>query len=242
MDFRGRDQTWLTQIDSIFKCTARNGEVESGQIKESKEKVRILLRKRMRLWWNKVSLENYLSKGLIPRGLRVQVFPSFPMEDPIFKNKWEENCSNCSRVMMQLLIGLNKKDLETLESEIEGARDKLVEILTPSQLDIFKTEMESQYASWEKEIQEFKMKKFQRDLQDMQNNKMYKWHHGFERRRKPIRTNSISSISSMGSSSSISQQGDGGTHRNGKRKGDYDTKQQQDRKRNPSSAQNKLQR
>lgn len=132
MDFTGRDQTWLTQIEYIFKTTTRCGELKCGQTKESKENIKILLHKRMHLWWNTATLENDLAKGLIPRGLRVQVFPSFPTEDQIFRTKWEDACSGCSHTMMELLIGLNKKDLDVLEREIDEAKNKLTELLTPN--------------------------------------------------------------------------------------------------------------
>lgn len=101
-----------------------NDETEGAQILELKNSLKMLLKRRMRTWWNKASLESYLSKGLIPRRLRVQVFPSFPVEDAV-RTRWEVACGNCSNVFMELLIGLNKKSIETFEAEIEETRTKL---------------------------------------------------------------------------------------------------------------------
>lgn len=174
MDLRERDQMWISQIDTIFKCTAQGDEKEGGQSGDLKNTLKGLLRKRMRIWWNKASLESYLAKGLIPRGLRVQVFPSFPIEDQLFRTRWEEACGGCSKVFMELLIGMNKKTLETLEAEIESTKTKLATECTPSSLENLRSELDALHLVWEKEIQEIKSKKFLRDSTDFQTNRVYR--------------------------------------------------------------------
>lgn len=64
MDPKERDRTRLSQIDSIFKCTMSNGDVEYRQIKEMKENVKTLLHK-MQIWSNKkIIIERPNTKGL----------------------------------------------------------------------------------------------------------------------------------------------------------------------------------
>ncbi|XP_073442413.1 uncharacterized protein [Dendrobates tinctorius] len=193
MDFKAREQSWLSNVDSIFKGeVASGGVVESGSILEQKNSYKFLLRKSLRIWWNKASLESYLAKNMIPRGLRVRIVPSFPVEDSLFRNRWEETCNICSRSLIELLIGINKKTLEGLENEIETVKKKLVEDLSASNMDQFKTEMEKQFLIWEKEVQEGKAKKFSRDLLDYKNNTVYRWH-------KATTTHRASSLSSLSS-------------------------------------------
>lgn len=87
-------------------------------------------------------------------------------------------------------------------------------------------ELEGKYATWEKDIQEFKAKKFQRDLQDFLSNKMYKWYHGFRWKKTLTRVNSVSYVSSMASNSTSSNYEERGTLRIGKRKGELFARQQ----------------
>lgn len=226
MDPKIWDQAWLSQIDMIFKNTTGGGDTDDGQVQSMKGSLRSMAHKRMRIWWNKATLENYLSKGLIPRGLRMQVFPSFTIEDDVFKTKWEEACGTCSKTMMELLIGLNKKQLDTLETEIEVVRVKLVESTSTTVVDNFKKELEQQYVIWEKEIQEQKVKKLQRDLKDLQQNKMYRWSHNYRKQEYRARSQSVSSISSAGSSNTTQAHEDRYPFRHLKRKGGYDNKNQ----------------
>lgn len=225
MDPKSRDQTWLSQIDLIFKGSTAVIEGESGQINEMKHSLKTMSHKRMKLWWNKATLENYLNKNLIPRGLRIQVFPSFPIEDQLFRTRWEEACSICSKTMMELLIGMNKKDLENIEKEIESVRTKLTENLSPTGLEALNNELDKQYTLWEKEIQDQKTKKFQRDVNDYQQKRVYRWFHGFERRQRGRpRSQSVSSMSSTGSAATGSIQDEKQRTYYGKRKEPYDTR------------------
>lgn len=222
MDPKERDLTWLSQIDSIFKSTHIGGDIENGQALEMKTNLKPLLHRRMRTWWNKATLENYLTKNLIPRGLRIQVFPSFPIEDQLFRTRWEEACGNCSKIMMELLIGLNKKELESMEKEIESIQNKLTDLLPQGNMDLYKKELDTQYSVWEKEIKEFKMKKFQRDLRDFQTKKIYKWHHGFEKPHLRRRSQSVSSTASGTSTSSVQEERR--PQQQGRNKGKYYTR------------------
>lgn len=64
--------------------------------------------------------------------------------------------------------------------------------------------MDEQYVLWEKDIQQFKMKTFQKDLKDVQENRVYRWSHGFGKQKAPQRFPSISSLSSIGRNSTSS--------------------------------------
>lgn len=233
MDIKEKEQTWLSQIDSIFKHTTPVGETECGNITEMKNTLKFLLKKRMRLWWNKASLEGYLLKGLIPRGLRVQVFPSFPVEDTPTRTRWEEACSTCSKSFMELLIGMNKKSIESLDVEINELKTKLSEMGSQANMDTFRKEVDAQYLIWEKEVQEIKTKKFLRDTNDFQSNRVYRWNYTSNGNTQRSRMPSVSSTSSAESTSGWRPQEARYQFRNGKRKGDYAPRQQNERKRTP---------
>ncbi|XP_056403670.1 uncharacterized protein LOC130296304 [Hyla sarda] len=126
MDFRQHEQTWLSQLDEVFRDSPGAVLNVNGQdMRDNITKLKALLHRRTRTWWNKVFLEKYLSQGLIPRGLRVQMCPSFPVNDAIFKNKWEDLASHCSRGVMELLVQLNGATLSDIEKEIETTQYRI---------------------------------------------------------------------------------------------------------------------
>ncbi|CAJ0955116.1 unnamed protein product [Ranitomeya imitator] len=137
-----------------------------------------------------------MAKGLIPRGLRVRIMPSFVVEDIPFKTKWEEACNLCSKSFIELLIGNNKKSMDKLDSEIESTRKKLFETLTSAEMETLNKDIENQFVIWEKEVKDIKMRKFQRDLQDFNDGTVYRWQQTTSRSRDITRSSSLSSVSS----------------------------------------------
>lgn len=198
MDLKARERSWLLQLDQVFKDESTvSGLTVRGRISETQNSLKNLLHKRLKVWWNKAFLEKYLQRNLIPRGLRIQVFPSFPIVDETFTTRWEEVCTNSSCKFMTLLIGHNKQVLEQLEKDIESLQKQLSENSTPEANEIFNKALEKQFDIWEKEIREIKTKKFSRDLNDLQQKRMYRWHQNRPRKRMS-RTSSFSSASSGG--------------------------------------------
>lgn len=111
MDLKAREKSWRVQLDEVFKDESTfSGLAARGKASETQNALKIALHKRLKIWWNKAFLEKYLQRNLIPRGLRIQVFPSFPVEDETFTERWEDVCTNASGKFMELLIGHNKKN------------------------------------------------------------------------------------------------------------------------------------
>ncbi|XP_073530360.1 uncharacterized protein [Phyllobates terribilis] len=196
MDFRSRDANWATQLVEMFGNEYRMGsDPPMQQCHELETNLKKLLYKRTKAWWNKATLEQYLSKDITPRGLRVQVYPAFSVEDDIFIKRWEDACKLCSRTMIELLIGLDKKLIENLEIEIEDAQKELRSKSSKEALEIFEKELSNEYGKWETDIKNLKMKKYQRDITDYQKDRVFKWHQGHRnfRARSISRNDSISS-------------------------------------------------
>ncbi|XP_056408622.1 uncharacterized protein LOC130313384 isoform X3 [Hyla sarda] len=195
MDFKARELVWLTQINEVFSDNPVILNANGQNVQKQIIKLKNLLYKRTKLWWNKNFLENYLSKGIIPRGLRVQVFPSYPVDDPIFKNKWEEHANKCSRGFMKLLVLANSSSLNDLEKEIEVLQNDIKKNLSSAELEKVNIELEQQYLKWETEISAMKKKKYQRDNMDVQLNRVYRWRQVRDRTQIPLRSRSSSVVS-----------------------------------------------
>ncbi|XP_056376233.1 uncharacterized protein LOC130273443 [Hyla sarda] len=200
MDYRSRELSWTARADTAFARDHSAG-AESSHKSEIKRSLRNLLQKRSRVWWNKITLKKYLAHGLIPRGLRVQVFPSFPVTNDSFKEKWEAACTTCSRVFLQLLVGHNLRTLQYMEPEIEELSSKIRTDLSIEEFNQWNQELDTWFKDWESKIESTKIKKFQRDLQDLQLNRMYRWKH---EQSALLRTTSMSSVSPAGAQSGAS--------------------------------------
>ncbi|KAM4052236.1 uncharacterized protein ACNLHF_000279 [Anomaloglossus baeobatrachus] len=184
MDFHVREETWRSQLNDFFRhdggADARSGEVS---LREEVAKYKGLIHKRTKIWWNRAFLERYLQQGLIPRGLRVQVFPSFDIDDNTFKDKWEDFANNCSKGFIQLLCDLNSSQLRAIETETVDLQNRIVAGLSTEAFKTFEMDIESDMSRWEKEVKDSKIKKFHRDELDLQSNRVYKWRMSTDRSR-----------------------------------------------------------
>ncbi|XP_069601734.1 uncharacterized protein [Ranitomeya imitator] len=193
MDFRALDCTWRAQINDV--CLDNADGVVEGSSKELQEVVhrfKELLRKRTRTWWNHEFLDMYIQKDLIPRGLRIQVFPSFPILDDKFKNDWEELTNTCSRGFMVLLKRLNHESLEVIEKEIDELQVCLQKDMSSDALKKLNEEIDADLQKWAHDIQTTKTKKFNRDILDKQQSRVYRWRNPWGRSRPRSRNMSYS--------------------------------------------------
>ncbi|XP_069601572.1 uncharacterized protein [Ranitomeya imitator] len=213
MDFRTRDQTWLSRLQEVFReestgILTPNG----GDSKERIVRLRSLLHRRTKLWWNRASLGQYLARDLIPRGLRIQIFPSFVVDDDNFKRDWENLATKCSRGFMELLMRADEMKLGSIEKEIDDLQVIIKDELTSEAMEQLNSDLEKDFSKWEQEIGAVKTKKLQRDNSDYQGNKVYRWKNNNKRSRpmSQVKTGSISSLTSVEESSVASDQSRGG--------------------------------
>lgn len=176
MDFRATEAAWLSQINTVFNDgNIPCADPDQKSITDLKQCLKNLLHRRVKTWWNKATLEKYVSNKMIPRGLRVQVFPSFGQDDNPFNSKWESICNNCSLAFMSLIIEHNTQTLETISKQVDELEVQVTQKLSPADLELFKNELSSAMKEWEKHTTAIKSKKFQRDTNDFSNNRVYKW-------------------------------------------------------------------
>ncbi|XP_056408133.1 uncharacterized protein LOC130307190 [Hyla sarda] len=206
MDFTARETAWRSQAENLFGTMMATGGSDSESTRVLKNSLRNLIHRRTKIWWNRTSLEQYKSRGLIPRGLRIQTFPAYGKEDEVFSKAWEEVCHKSAMTFIQLIVDLNTRTLDALSGEIDSAMKQLQEITSSQEYDIFLKEMEESFVVWEKQIQSQKSSKFQRDVNDYQNQKVYKWKFHTRTRSESVSSrtsrDTVSDISSIASTSS----------------------------------------
>ncbi|KAM4045380.1 uncharacterized protein ACNLHF_009208 [Anomaloglossus baeobatrachus] len=211
MDFRARDRAWSVHFDNVLNDHNKDttNDVNSPNCDILIFKYKELLKRRLRICWNRALLSKYLDRDMIPRGLRVQIFPSFPVEDPSFRERWECLAQTCSLGFLSLLKEHNTTTLSTMEVELEELEKTIKSKCTADAVLGMEAEIEKELSKLEKEVCGQKLKKFNRDLGDYASSTAYRWQ---TRSRTGPRgrtisrgqSASLSSLTSLGESSEAS--------------------------------------
>lgn len=76
------------------------------------------LERKFNLFWQIKFLERYVTEGINPQGLSIQVFPNLWETNNEFKAQWEANLQDCMSKMMTSLIEHYDNDIKDLDIEI----------------------------------------------------------------------------------------------------------------------------
>lgn len=149
-----------------------------------------------KLWWNIRSLEEYLKVSIIPRGLRIQIFPAWEV-DPNFKKLWETGLTQCSRILINLLLEHDRDLVDKTKIQITNLELKLSKFDPGTQIDPFQKRLKESLDKFEKDIIEGKKKKFSRDKGDYEKQSAYRWRHSGNRRGRnvPNKTSTVPTAS-----------------------------------------------
>ena len=118
-------------------------------------------------------MQNYLDSGMIPRGLRNFIMPSYESPNPIMLDEWASNSTESSTNMLKILVKYAKLDRDVLIQEISQLQDELSKSGEKEIIAKFKREMEVRLDVCETEIKARKHRKFIRDCKDYQSGCIY---------------------------------------------------------------------
>lgn len=146
-----------------------------------------LKEKDLKLHMHIVSLSDYWREGIIPRGLRINKFPSFSTSDNDFKSKWEAILNKCSQDLILLLIQQAKaekvKNGELITAFEASLQQTDTNISTP-----FIQRISAGLKQLEEQIKTIKIRKMRRDQTDYMQQCVYQWHRypgGTQRHSRP---------------------------------------------------------
>lgn len=100
-DLETREALWNSQVSDLFNTAIVVD--KNYDFIQCTNKLMSAHKLVTRLWWNLKSLEEYVKLGIVPRGLRVQIFPAWEV-DTSFKKRWEAGLTQCSRIIINVLI------------------------------------------------------------------------------------------------------------------------------------------
>ncbi|OCT97489.1 hypothetical protein XELAEV_18009716mg [Xenopus laevis] len=132
-----------------------------------------LLIKETRLWWDVATLEKYMELKILPRGLRIKKFPTFPVEDENFTLQWNETLSNCSFKLIDMLIDYKKAQLFEVKKEVSEQQDKIEQSKGVEGFAKFEALLKIKLKKEEDETVNIISRKFSRDKMDYEVGKVY---------------------------------------------------------------------
>lgn len=160
----------LLQTDSFFG--------NSNNTKHVSTDCNLLLElsmKKMRLETHMGALGEYCKAQMIPRGLRITKPPGMFQDNQEFTHRWEAILNKCSLDLMVLLIETSQQECKVLTDKFEQHKEELSKIMNSSTLNSKLEQFDAQVSQKLKELKDLKFKKFQRDLGDYQEGKVYSW-------------------------------------------------------------------
>lgn len=183
-DLEAREALWNSQVGSVFSTSGTGGIVDDDDDFFKLSNDLISAHKTMtRIWWNVKSLEEYMRAGIIPRGLRIQIFPAWEV-DPPFKKIWETGLAQGSKLLINLLIEHDRELLKQTKQKILALESKMPDYDQQTQVTPFQKRLKETLEKFEREIMEGKKKKYTRDKNDYEGGQAYRWKHTGNRRFK----------------------------------------------------------
>ena len=137
-----------------------------------------------RFLWHSITLSEYWRVKRVPRGLRIHKTPSLGMDDKLFVQQWEQILNKCSMDLMLLVIQKNKAEREKVISNITNLENEIKEKVDMETYNDITTKINATVSEFVKDLQNYKMDKYRRDINDYEVGTIYDWHG----KRKPFKT------------------------------------------------------
>lgn len=172
--------------DTLFSEDAESVATNHASLNDLKR----LLEKDKKLELHAITLSDYWRKEMIPRGLRINKFPSFGKDSPDFKKKWEAILNKCSMDLMLLLIENAKAQRAEIDERLAEVKPVVFSNLAHTEADELEKKLRDSINELASTLTKHKLVKFKRDQQDYDEENVYSWH---KRSRLPRRrTRSVS--------------------------------------------------
>ncbi|KAJ1178671.1 hypothetical protein NDU88_003913 [Pleurodeles waltl] len=131
------------------------------------------LKKETSKWWEAGLLKKYLEHDLIPRGLRILIFPPTDTTSQERLQQWEANLQMASNNMIRQLIDIAQEEYEKYRQEVDTL-NKRIEEANWGDISVKNYEILIKIIDYyEKDIIQRKNRKFRRDLTDYQLGRVY---------------------------------------------------------------------
>lgn len=128
-----------------------------------------------KIWWDSITLQKYVDKNMIPRGLRIKKIPT-KFYSELFKEEWNNVLSACSVQLMKLIIKEEEELLKQISEDIKNADLAVNQYKDVKDFDDQYQKLKDKIDNLEEWISTIKKKgKFTRDVRDYNLGQVYEW-------------------------------------------------------------------
>lgn len=168
-----QDEERLQKINAIFNMSDQSSKdkVDINGLMSSLER---MLVKELRTWWDCTTLQKYVDKEMIPRGLRIKKKPTSTYSET-FLAQWQSTLSDCSFKLMELIIQYEQQSLADLREEVSKTQQSLTAYAHHPDFIEMDNKLKNNLAKLETIIIQIKQSKFNRDYVDYTTNTVYNW-------------------------------------------------------------------
>lgn len=121
------------------------------------------------------TLVEYLKAKRIPRGLRINLKPSFCREDKEFCTKWYHILNKCSLDLIALTIEGIQGQIHSINQAVIDTQKKLETQLTSTDLKTYLETVNTSIDQYKTDTLALKLRKYRRDLLDYEEGRVYTW-------------------------------------------------------------------
>lgn len=134
-----------------------------------------LRKKAVQYTLHSTTLVEYLKTKRIPRGLRLNIRPSFCRDDKEFCNRWYQILNKCSLDLMTLTVKGIQGQLEGLNKTILETQRKLETQIPITDFQKYLETVTASVDQYRRDTLTIKLKKYRRDLIDYEEGRVYSW-------------------------------------------------------------------
>ncbi|XP_041430626.1 uncharacterized protein LOC121397635 [Xenopus laevis] len=164
------------QVTNLFK---HPGKVHFGDEEDIKNHFRNLQNyreKEIKAWWQKETLLQYSTEGIVPRGLRItKKWPTFSRDDAEFMQEWKKILQDCSMNLIELIVKQKEKELSNINAEINEIQKDLSHFKTSEFFDGLNDQLQKYIQTFERREIVQRQNKFERDQMDYKTGHIYWW-------------------------------------------------------------------
>lgn len=137
--------------DVFSKATVNSNQ---GDLTFSFRKLGHLFEKKIKTWWDIVSIEQYLSAELIPRRLRWDIPPNDGLLDEESNKEWRGFFVSKGLELLGLLLSHKQRKKKWLESQIKEIADRIEPFKDTAEFIALSGELKAKLIKWDKETQD----------------------------------------------------------------------------------------
>lgn len=126
--------------------------------------------------WREIKwLENYIKNKIVPRGLRIGILPAPRVRSPTFNKKWEEEVTNSSMHLMNLLLEEERINLEASNAKLKETIETALSLKGEGEFSKKEIELQNNIDKFTSVLNERKHKQFVKDLLEFRENRAYQF-------------------------------------------------------------------